>query len=193
MSMTSIKESRVRRSSAGYRNSEIIRRVLWSFTAPVFLLSPRLLYGWRNGLLRLFGASVGRKVQIYPTVRIFAPWHLVVGDGSTIGDRAIIYNVGKITIGDLVTISQNAHVCAGSHDYAESGMKLLRLPITVGDNVWICADSFLGPGVTIGQDAVIGARSAVFREVAAGTVVGGNPATFLKFRAPELQAGEPRG
>lgn len=138
----------------------------------------------------MFGARIGRKVQIYPTVRIFAPWQLVVGDGSTIGDRAIIYNVGKIIIGDLVTISQNAHLCSGSHDYADSGMKLMRLPITVGDNVWVCADSFIGPGVTVGEDAVIGARSAVFREVAAGTVVGGNPARFLKFRELKLQGRE---
>ena len=176
-----------RRHSADYRISEKLQRVLWHFVKPLFFLSPRLLYGWRNFLLRLFGAKIGRRVQIYPSVRIFAPWGLEVGHQTTIGDRAHIYNVGRIQVGDRVTISQNAHLCSGSHDYVRPDMKLLRQPINIGENVWICADAFIGPGVTVKKNAIVGARSAVFHCVEKDAIVGGNPARFLKSRLAHPQ------
>ncbi|MEZ6123690.1 MAG: hypothetical protein R3C49_10995 [Planctomycetaceae bacterium] len=148
----------------------------------LFVLSPRLLYGWRNLLLRCFGARIGSRVQIYPSVRIFAPWALTVGDRVTIGDRVTVYNVGAIEICSDVCVSQNAHLCAGSHDYRRSDMRLMRMPVRIEPNSWICADAFVGPGVTVGRNAIVGARSAVFRDVKPDSIVGGNPAVFLKKR-----------
>lgn len=174
-----------RRNSADYTRAEQIGRVLWNVLQPLFTYSPRLMYGWRNILLRLFGAEIGSKVQIYPSVRIFTPWTLEVRSGVTIGDNARIYNIGRIVINDNVTISQNAHLCAGTHDYHRSDMRLVRMPIVVQSNSWICCDAFVGPGVTIGKDAIVGARSAVFKDVGEGLIVGGNPAKFIRFRAEE--------
>ena len=171
-----------RRRSADYRPSEKVCRILWLIAGPLFHWSPRLFYGWRNTLLRGFGANVGQRVQIYPSVKIFAPWQLKIGDGTTIGDQARIYNVGSISIGSHVTISQHAHLCAGSHDYRRPDMKLLRMPICIQNNVWICADAFIGPGVSIGENTIVGARSAVFGDLESDVVVGGNPARLLKHR-----------
>lgn len=127
-------------------------------------------------MLRLFGAKIGRHVQIHPSVRIFLPWNLEVGDWSSIGFDALVYNLGRVTIGERVTISQRAHLCAGSHDYRDSAMLLLKPPIHVGDGAWICADAFVGPGVTVGEGAVLGARSVVMRDVERNSVMAGNPA-----------------
>ena len=182
MTGTIIEDKNARRHSADYSVVDKIRRVLWQLAGPLFFLSPRHLYGWRNLLLTAFGAKIGSRVQIYPSVKVFAPWQLEVGDHSTIGDHARIYNVGRIAIGELVTISQHTHLCSGSHDYCRSDMKLLRLPISIGRNSWICADAFIGPGVTVAENAIVGARSAVFNDVEQNTIVGGNPARFIKAR-----------
>ena len=80
---------------------------------------------------------------------------LEILDESAVGERVLIYNLGKVTIGTQVTISQQAHLCAGTHDYTRPEMSLERPPITIGDEAWVCADAFIGPKVTIGAGAVV--------------------------------------
>ena len=133
-------------------------------------------------MLRSFGATIGKGVHIHPTVRITIPWTLTIADYAAIGDHAILYSLGPISIGQSTTISQNAHLCAGTHDYLESEMPLLKPPITIEAGAWICADAFVGPGVTIGENAIVGARSVVFGDVERDMIVRGNPATSLKKR-----------
>lgn len=160
-----------------------IGRVLWSIiAATLFGLSPRPMYRWRAWLLRLFGAKVDRTARIHPTVRIAIPWHLTVGAGSSIGDRAIVYSLGPITIGARVTVSQYAHLCAGTHDFDDEAMPLLRPPIFVEDDAWIAADAFVGPGVRVGAGAIVGARSSAFGDVPAWTICVGSPARPLRER-----------
>ena len=127
-------------------------------------------------MLRLFGAKVGRHVHIHPSVRIFHPWEFEIGDWSSIGFDALIYNLGKIRVGQHVTISQRAHLCAGSHDFRDPRMTLLKPPIRIGANVWVSAEAFLGPGVSVGEGSVVGAGAVVTRDVEPGIVVAGNPA-----------------
>ena len=133
-------------------------------------------------MLRLFGAKVGKHVQIHPSAWIFHPWLFDIGDWSSVGFDALIYNLGKVSIGKNVTISQRAHLCAGSHDHRDAAMTLLKPPIQVGDGVWICADAFVGPGVSIGTGAVVGARAVVMRDVEPNAVMVGNPARQLSSR-----------
>jgi putative colanic acid biosynthesis acetyltransferase WcaF len=160
-----------------------IGRVLWGIVqSTIFKMPPRNFFAWRAMLLRLFGGKIGQHVHIRPTVKISIPWHLEIGDHTAIGDDAILYSLGKITLGKYVTISQYAHLCAGSHDASNRAMTLLTPPITVGDDAWIATDAYIGPGVSIGDRAVVGARSSVFKDVPAGAVVGGNPAKFIKER-----------
>jgi putative colanic acid biosynthesis acetyltransferase WcaF len=133
-------------------------------------------------LLRMFGAKVGIGVRIRPTVRIEIPWNLDIGDYAAVGDHAILYSVGKITLGRMSSVSQYAHLCAGTHDYTAPSFPLVREPITVGDEVWIATDAFVGPGVTIGRRVIVAARATVVKDVADGEIVAGNPARFVKHR-----------
>lgn len=138
--------------------------------------------GYRAALLKLFGARLADHVYIRRTVHIEVPWNLEIDQHTAIGDFAIIYNLGQIKIGKYVTISQYAHLCAGSHETTDRAMKLLRPPITLGDDVWIATDAFVGPGVTIGNRTVVGARSSVFSDLPEGMVCVGSPARPIKPR-----------
>jgi putative colanic acid biosynthesis acetyltransferase WcaF len=170
------------RAAAKYSRREQALRLLWMLGSVIFRLSPRPCFAFRSWWLRLFGADIGHNVNIYPSARIYFPWNLQIGSWSAIGEWALIYNLGKISIGEHATISQNAHLCAGTHDYSDPAMPLLKPPITIGSSVWICADAFVGPGVAVSDGAVVGARSVVVKDVPAWMVVAGNPAKFVKPR-----------
>lgn len=183
--MGSIAEKKVDLSkiSSPYTFREKVLRCLWHIVyVLLFRFSPRLFYGWRRFLLRQFGAKIGRNVCIYPTVSIVMPWKLSVGDSSTIGPDVRCYNVGGISIGRNVVVSQNAHLCSSSHDYTSSTFVQTFCPIMIGDYSWICADAFVGPGVTVGEGAVVGARAVVVKDVEAWMIVAGNPAKYIKRR-----------
>jgi len=159
---------------------ELLARLLWDALHPLFRFSPRVFWGWRIWMLRAFGAKIGRHVHIYPSVRIVIPWNLNIGDQTAVGDRAILYALGLITLGDRVTISQGVHICAGSHDYSRADRPLLKPPVTVGDDTWIAADAFIGPGVTVGRGTIVGARSVVMKDIGDQVIVAGNPARVIK-------------
>ena len=173
---------RANRSARKYTRIELARRLLWGLSRPLFSFSPRTAFAWRRFLLRLFGAEIGQRVNVYNSADIYMPWNLAAGDWSAIGEHAVIYNLGRVTIGREVTVSQGAHLCAGTHDYTRRDMPLLKPAIHVGDRAWICADAFVGPGVRIGDGAVVGARAVAVKDVPSWTVVVGNPARFIKKR-----------
>lgn len=170
------------RKAVKWTRREQALRVLFALAQPAFRLSPRPLWGWRRWILRQFGATVGRDVHVLPTARITIPWNLTLGDGCAIGDRAILYALGPITIGARATISQQAHLCAGSHDWRSPEMTLTKPPIDIGEETWVCADAFIGPGVTIGARTIVGARGVVMSDVGTDVIVAGNPARELKKR-----------
>ena len=170
------------RAAAKYSRKELFLRVLWGFGKVVFRLTPRPCFGLRRAILRSFGATVGSNVNIYPSALIYYPWNLEVGDGSSIGEWALVYNLGSVTIGERTTISQRAHLCAGTHDYRNPVLPLIKPPIVIGDEVWVCADAFIGPNVTVANGAVVGACSVVTRDVEPLAVVAGNPAKYVKTR-----------
>jgi len=159
---------------------QLIYRLFWSIAYVFFRFSPRIFWKWRTGLLKLFGANIGKNVHIYPSVRITMPSNITIGDNCSIGDRAILYALGTITIGNRSTISQGSHICAGTHDITKSSRPLLKTPIEIKEDVWVCADSFVGPGVIIGKGAIAGARSVVVRDVNPGDTVVGNPAKSIR-------------
>jgi putative colanic acid biosynthesis acetyltransferase WcaF len=176
------------RSALKWTRRELAGRVLWGLAQPFFRLSPRPFWGWRRFLLRAFGAMVGHEVHMCPTVRITIPWNLRVGAFTAVGDRATLYNLGIITIGEFVTVSQNAHLCGGSHDYRRTDLQLLKLPIQIGDGAWICADAFIGPNVTVGAHAIVGARAVVTKDVDVRAIVAGNPARRIGSRPYPVQS-----
>ena len=170
------------RSQRPYSIREYLGRVLWALAQPLFRFSPRPLFGWRRFLLRLFGAKIGRNTNIYPSTRIYLPWNLIIGEQASIGEWALIYNLGPVVIGDQATVSHRAHLCAGTHDYSDPTLPLLRIGIEIGARAWICADAFVGPGRRVGEGAVVGGAAVVVTDIPPWTVVGGNPARILKER-----------
>ena len=177
--MLDIKENRRARK---YTSGEMTRRVFWTLAQPLFRFSPRPCFGWRRFLLRCFGAKIGRSVHVYPSATIYFPWNLEAGDESAIGEHVFIYNLGRVTLGSRVTVSHRAHLCAGTHDYTKPDFPLLRPPIVIGSDAWICADAFVGPGVTVGEGAIVGARAVAIKDVKPGSIVVGNPARESKKR-----------
>lgn len=164
---------------------EKMARALWIITqGSLFRWSWHSWYGWRRLLLRAFGAQVAPTCRIRPSARIEIPWNLRIGAYSSIGDFARIYNLGMITVGDRVTISQGAHLCAGTHDHTRPDMPLLRPPIDIEDDAWIAADAFVGPNVRAGRGAVLGAGACAFRDLTPWTIYGGNPARAIGSRTP---------
>ena len=142
------------------------------------------MYAWRRWVLRLYGAKLGDHVCIQRTARIESPWNLQMGRYSSIGEHAWIYSLAKINIGEFAMISQRAFLCTGTHDYTQPQMPLVAEPIIVGRGAWIAADVFVGPGITIGDNAVIGARSVVVRDMPANMVCVGHPCRPIKPRLP---------
>lgn len=137
---------------------------------------------WRNLILRMCGAKLHSSAKIYASVRIWHPRNLTVGAQSIIGPRAIVYDMAAITIGDRVVVSQGAHLCAGTHSFRDPSFQLQAFPITLEDGVWIATEAFVGPGVTVGMDAVLGARAVTTRDLAPNSVNVGNPARVVGLR-----------
>ncbi len=156
---------------------ENILRVIWGVVYPIFFrYSPRLFYFWRNFILRVMGARIGKNVKIYPSAKIMFPWLLEIGDNSTISWDVKVYNLGYSKIGSNTMISQYSHLCGGTHDFRSKDFTLLRTGFTIGNNVWIAADAFVGPGIKVNDGAVVGARAVVTKDVPEKTIVAGNPA-----------------
>ena len=158
-------------------------RFLWSIAwLLLFRPSPWFWHAGRRQLLRIFGARVGNDVKIMPSVRIWAPWNITLGDHAAVSHEVDLYLVDNISIGSHATVSQRAFLCTASHDIDHPNMPLITAPIVIENGAWVCAEVYVHPGVTIGVDAVAGVRSAVFRNVPPRHVVGGNPARFIRNR-----------
>lgn len=155
----------------------------------LFRPSLRPLHGWRRMLLRAFGARVGEGARIDPAARIWAPWNLELGPYSCLGPHVDCYSVAQVRLGAHATVSQYAFLCTASHDHEDPGMRLFSEPIAIGAGAWVCACAFVGPGVTVGEGAVLGARAAAFRDVEAWTIALGTPARSVGPRV--LRSGGP--
>lgn len=168
---------------ASFSLTNRLMRVIWGVVYTLFFrYSPRPFHSYRAFILRCFGARVGKGVHVYPRVRIWAPWTLDLGDECGIANGVELYSQGRITIGYRAILSQGTYLCTGTHDYTKAGHPLYTKPIVIGDRVWVAADCFIHPGVTIGAGAVIGARSVVTRDMPPWMVCAGHPCTPLKER-----------
>lgn len=172
--------------SSPYTRKELLVRELWRFVqATLFRFSPRPCHRFRASLLKLFGASIEHtgKVVVFPTARITIPKNLTLEERSMIGPNVTVYNLARIHIKRGANISQNCHLCAGTHDFTRWEMPLVAKPIVICENAWVAADVFVGPGVEIGELTVIGARSVVVRSIPPRTVAAGNPCRVLHSRS----------
>lgn len=160
-----------------------LRRLLW--LASWLLLAswtPRPFFGWRRLILRAFGAKMTPTSRVHSSARIWWPGHLEMGPHSSIGPKAKIYCMGLIRIGADTIVSQDAHLCAGTHDFDDPAFQLLALPIDIGSQVWIAAEAFVGPASTVPDGCVIGARAVVRGKLEPWGVYIGNPAERVRER-----------
>lgn len=158
----------------------MVWNLVWIF---LFRPTPRPLHAWRRLLLKCFGATIGSRVLVYQSAKIWAPWNLTMEDDSVLGDYVDCYCVAPVRIGNAAVVSQYSFLCTASHDYRESSRPLVAAPIVIGEHAWVTADVFVAPGVVVGNGAVVQARSVVFDDVEPWTVSGGHPAKMIKTRA----------
>ena len=171
------------RIGASFSLTNRLIRLLWNyFYFLLFRFSPKPFHSWRRLILRIFGAKIGKGVHVYGGAKIWAPWNLIIGDYTGIGNGVNLYSQGLITIGKNVVISQGSHICTGTHDYNDLGFKLITKQIIIGSNVWIAAEVFIHPGVEIEDGCIIGARSVVTTNLPAWKVCSGFPCIPLKER-----------
>ena len=169
------------RSELSLKNK--LGRLVWGIVwCILFRPSPRPFFKWRRFLLNLFGAKLARTAAVYSSAKIWAPWNLKMGERSVLGDYVDCYSVDRITLEADVTVSQYAFLCSASHDIESPNRDLVHQPIRLERGSWIFAGAFVGMGVTIGEGAVVAARSLVVKSVEPYAVVGGNPAKFIKTR-----------
>lgn len=163
--------------------SDKIYRLVWRIVSLIIFrpFSLPFFKTWRIFILRTFGAEIEKDCNIYASAYIPSPRNLKMGKHSTIGPEAKLH-FGKTIIGKKVTISQRAYICSATHEIDSLNTPFISGVIEIKDFAWVAAEAFVMNNITIGEGAVVGARAAVFKNVDPWTVVGGNPAKFIKKR-----------
>jgi putative colanic acid biosynthesis acetyltransferase WcaF len=165
------------------RGAPAWKESLWRIVQQsLFNLDWLKIYGVKLCILRSFGAQIGAGVIIKPKAKISFPWRLSVGAHSWIGEEAWLLNLDQISLGNNVCISQRAFLCTGSHDWSKPTFDLVTGAIVIEDGVWICANVFIGPGVTIGRNSVVTAGSIVTKDLPSDMIYGGNPCVAVRPR-----------
>jgi putative colanic acid biosynthesis acetyltransferase WcaF len=169
-----------------------IARSIWNIVYTCFfrLFGTKLFNVWRIFLLKLFGAKIEWDSGVYSSAKIWSPWNLTMGHNAWIGPSVICYNQAMVTLEDDVTVSQYSYLCTAGHRtdiLNKNNGGLIVSPIFIEKKAWVAARAYIGPGVTIGEGAVVGATASVYKDVEPWTVVGGNPAKFLKKRVIRKQ------
>lgn len=164
-----------------------IKRAIWNITATAMFrpFITKLFRPWRIAVLKLFGAKIEWDAEVYASVKVWAPWNLRMGHRSCLGPDVVCYNQDTVTLKDDAIVSQYAYLCTAGHDVCmmnTAGDSLITAPIVLEDKAWVGSRAFIGMGVTIAKGAVVGATASVYKDVEPWTVVGGNPARFIKKR-----------
>lgn len=160
-----------------------LRRLVWKMT---WLLAARWtpppFHRWRIFVLRLFGGQVSWRAAVYSNVEIWAPWHLTIGDYGTLAKGVNCYNIAPISVGERAVVSQGAHLCTGTHAYRDPAFPLTAKSISIGRRAWVCAGAFVGPGVSVGDGAILAAGGVTFDNLEPWKIYIGNPATGHRTR-----------
>lgn len=184
MTILEAESNRSRIGGPSFSISNRLYRAAWGLAWTLLARwTPPSMRPWRRFLLRLFGARMGKGSDVRPSASVWSPRNLTMGEHATIGYGVHCYSMAPVTIGEYAVISQRAHLCTGTHNLDSLEMQLLARPIRIGPHAWICAEAFVGPGVAVGEGAVLGARGVTLKELEPWTVYAGNPARRLRARA----------
>lgn len=164
------------RKSPWSRKAKVLR-LLWAIAEiTLWRFSPTPMWGFRRFLLRSFGAGIGRGVKVHPSVKVIIPWNIELDDGVVVHERAILYALGDIRVGQRTEIGPMAHICAGTHDFTSPAFTLLRQPITIGQDCLVGIGAFVAPNVVLADGTVLEPRAAVYANTNPNTTYIGNPA-----------------
>lgn len=170
--------------------SSVVVLLWWFVQGTIFRFSIHNMYGWRNFLLRLFGAKIGKDVKVRSSANFTYPWKVAIDDYSWIGEGVILYSLDHITIGKNCVVSQSSYLCTGSHDIKDPHFGLITKPIVIKDGAWVATDVFVYPGVTIHELAVVAARSTVASDVPFNEIHSGSPSKFMRNRFSDEELAE---
>jgi putative colanic acid biosynthesis acetyltransferase WcaF len=163
------------------RGASTLKEGAWHLVRALFFQMP---LPWpsalRAGLLRMFGATVGKGVVIRSQVNITFPWRFSAGDHVWIGEEVLVLSLARVTIESNCCISQRAFLCTGSHDFSSPAFSLRTKGITIREGSWVAAGAFIGPGVEVGPGSMVTAGSVVTADVGPRVIVRGNPAAVVK-------------
>jgi putative colanic acid biosynthesis acetyltransferase WcaF len=168
-----------------YSAAHRVYRAVWSLVwALLAAWTPPPLHAWRRFILRLFGAQIAGDVRIYSSAKIWYPPNFSMEEGAVLGWQTVVYCHAPIHLGRNAVVSQYAHLIAATHDVDAPDFALVARPITIGAEAWVAARAIVGPGVTLGTAAVLGAGGVAFADIPDWTIHVGNPARFLRRRGP---------
>jgi putative colanic acid biosynthesis acetyltransferase WcaF len=176
-----------RKGGASFSIRQRLARMVFGFCW--FLLArwtPPQMRKWRRYLLRCFGAQLAQGANVYSSAVIWYPPFLEMGEFATLGPRVRCYNQAPIRLGEFAIVSQDSSLCAGTHNYRDPNFQLTTRPIVIEAHAWVAAEAFVGPGVVIGKQAILGARGVAMKSIPPGEVHAGNPAHFLRMRFTEV-------
>ena len=166
--------------SLAHRLFRLIWNLAWLALAS---WTPAPLHRWRVWLLNCFGAHIHDTAHVYGSAKVWYPPNLTMGARSCLGPNVNCYCMAPIRLGNGSIVSQGSHLCAGMHDIEDPDFQLIVKPINISSCAWVAAEAFVGPGVTIGEWAVLGARAVVFKDMEPFSVYVGNPALLIKYRS----------
>ena len=171
-------------SSASFdRGAGVFKEALWLLVSKVlFQHFPFCASALKCAVLRAFGAEVGRGVVIKPDIKITFPWKLRLGDHVWLGEECWLLNLAPIAVESHVCISQRAFVCTGSHNYKSPVFDLIVQPVRLERGAWLGASAWVGPGVTVGNHAVVTAGSVATKNLEPCGIYRGNPAVRIGTR-----------
>ncbi len=139
--------------------------------------------------------SLGAKAHLWPYSYLFCrKGTITIGANTVVRDYTVIQSLQQVTIGSNCLIAPHCMVTDANHNLdpnvpiTQSGRT--AKPVTIGDNVWLAAGAKVMPGVTIGNNAVVAAGAVVTKDVPANAIVGGVPATLLKYRSETTEPGQ---
>ena len=164
------------------RGASLVKELTWLIFSSLFFSSWLPGSAWRCFCLSLFGCKLGHRVIIKPRVRIKFPWRLEVGDDSWLGENVWIDNIARVSIGSDVCVSQSAYLCTGNHRWDKESFDLIAEPIILESKSWVGANSLVGPGVTIGEGAILTLGSCTASDLHSWRIYSGNPAREVKDR-----------
>jgi putative colanic acid biosynthesis acetyltransferase WcaF len=183
MSILDAKQKRPLEGGASFSLENRLRRLAFKLAWRLLCeWTPVAMHAWRRMVLRCFGARISSTAKVYSSVQIWYPANLDMAEYSCLGPKVNCYSMAPIKLEAYALVSQGAYLCAGTHDVDDSHFQLIAKPIVIEARAWVAAEAFVGPGVTIGRGAVLGARGVAFKDLDPQTIYVGNPAQALRKR-----------